>query len=227
MDDKTLIMTEYDIKLSLGHVLIDGGNGRLLVDTGSPLSFHESGRIILCGESFSVPTSLPGADADYVSEKVHDRVGGLVGTDILGHFGFKFDVPAGKLAFGPSIEGMRRLPSRTVMGYLLMEMTVNGRTAQVLLDSGAPVSYVSPSLTEGLAPVDHVVDFNPMVPGDTFETDVFEFPASLAGKDFVMRAGHLPPLLEMQVNVLGVQGVFGMEILGRFPLAVVDGGTWV
>ena len=36
MDDKTLIMTEYDIKLSLGHVLIDGGNGRLLVDTGVP-----------------------------------------------------------------------------------------------------------------------------------------------------------------------------------------------
>ena len=115
-------MTEYDIKLSIGHILIEGGNGRLLVDTGSPFSFHESGRLI---------------------------------------------------------------------------------------------------------PVDRVTDFNPMVPGGTFETPIFEFPASFAGRDFPMRAGHLPQWMGAAISLLGAKGVVGMEILCRYPVAIVDGSVWV
>ena len=221
-------MSEYDIKLSNGHILIEGGNGRLLVDTGSPLSFHESGRLILGGKEFSVPTSLMGTDADYVSNNVHERVSGLVGMDIIERLGgVRLDIPAGRLTFSCGTEGMRRVPSHTGMGYVFMDMTVNGHQAQVILDTGAPVSYVSPVLTEGLTPVDRVTDFNPMVPGDTFETPIFEFPASFAGRDFTMRAGHLPKLMGAMSSMLGVKGVVGMEILGRFPVAIVDGGVWV
>lgn len=219
-------MTEYDIKLSLGHVLINSGSGWLLMDTGSPLSFHKDGRIILCGEQFSVPTSLLNADADYVSRNVKETVSGLVGMDIIGRFGVKFDLPAGKLTFGCPAEGMTRLPSRMVMGYMTVEMTLNGRQARVILDSGAPVSYVSRSFTEGLIPVDRIKDFNPMVPGDTFETDIFQFPASFAGRDFTMRAGHLPTLMSMAVSLLA-DGVVGQEILSRFPVAIADGAVWV
>ena len=226
--DNTLTMSEYDIKLSNGHVLIEGGNGRLLVDTGSPLSFHKSGRLVLGGQEFSVPTSLMGTDAEYVSEHVHDRVSGLVGMDIIGRLGgVRIDVPAGKLTVGGGTEGMTRIPSHLVLGYVFMNMTVNGRQVQVILDTGAPVSYVSPSLTEGLTPVDRVQDFNPMVPGGTFETSIFEFPASFAGRDFSMRAGHLPKLMDAAISLLGVKGVVGMEILCRYPVAIVDGSVWV
>ena len=106
-------------------------------------------------------------------------------------------------------------------------VTVNGRQVQVILDTGAPVSYVTPSLTEGLTPVDRVQDFNPMVPGGIFETPIFEFPASFAGHDFPMRAGHLPKLMGAAISLLGVKGVVGMEILSRFPVAIVDGSVWV
>ena len=221
-------MSEYDIMLRNGHILIEGGNGRLLVDTGSPLSFHESGRLILGGQEFAVPTSLMGTDADYVSNNVHERVGGLVGMDIIGRLGgVRLDIPAGRLTFGCGTEGMTRVPSHTGMGYVFMDMTVNGHQVRVILDSGAPVSYVSPALTEGLTPVDRVTDFNPMVPGDTFETPIFEFPASFAGRDFTMRAGHLPKLMGAAISLLGVEGVVGMEILGRIPVAIVDGSVWV
>ena len=221
-------MTEYEIKLSIGHILIEGGNGRLLVDTGSPFSFHESGRLILGGQEFSVPTSLNGTDAEYVSEHVNDRVSGLVGMDIIDRLGgVRIDLPAGKLTFGCGTEGMRRVPSHTGLGYVFMDMTINGRPVHVILDTGAPVSYVSPSLTEGLIPVDRVTDFNPMVPGGTFETSIFEFPASFAGRDFSMRAGHLPKLMDAAISLLGVKGVVGLEILSRFPVAIVDGSVWV
>ena len=215
---------EYDIRLSRGHVLIDGGEGLLLVDTGSPMSFHELGRIRLCGGEYRVPASLPGAGADYVSDKVGERVAGLVGMDILGPLGVRVDVPGGKLTFYPSTEGTAPVPSGVSgLGYVFADMTVAGRPARVILDTGAPVSYISPSFTEGLVAVDHVTDFNPMVPGDTFETPIFEFPASFAGCDFQMRAGHLPGLFTGMLSMLGVDGVVGMEIFGRMPVVIADG----
>lgn len=221
-------MTEYDIILTNGHILVEGGNGRLLVDTGSPLSFHESGRLVLGGQEFSVPTSLMGTDAEYVSEHVKDRVSGLVGMDIIGRLGgVRIDVPAGKLTFGCGTDGMTQVRSNVGLGYVFMDMTVNGRVVKVILDTGAPVSYVSTSLTEGLAPVGSETDFNPMVPGGTFETPIFEFPASFAGRDFPMRAGHLPQLMGAAISLLGAKGIVGMEILRRFPVAIVDGSVWV
>ena len=214
---------EYDIRLSRGHVLIDNGGEMLLVDTGSPMSFHELGRIRLRGEEFSVPTSLMEAGADYVSDKVGERVAGLVGMDILGRLGVKIDIPGGRLTLHPSTEGTAPVPSGSFMGYVFVDMTVAGRPARVILDTGAPVSYISPSFTEGLEPVDHVIDFNPMVPGDTFETDIFEFPASFAGRDFPMRAGHLPGLIRMTLSMIGMDGVVGMEIFGRMPVVIAGG----
>jgi len=215
---------EYDIRLSRGHVLIDGGEGLLLVDTGSPMSFHELGRIRLCGGEYRVPASLPGAGADYVSDKVGERVAGLVGMDILGPLGARIDVPGRKLTFHPSTEGTAPVPSGVSgLGYVFADMTVAGRPARVILDTGAPVSYISPSFTEGLVAVDHVTDFNPMVPGDTFETPVFEIPASFAGCDFKMRAGHLPGFFTGMLSMLGVDGVVGMEIFGRMPVVIADG----
>ena len=106
-------------------------------------------------------------------------------------------------------------------------MTVAGRPAQVILDTGAPTSYVSKSFTEGLDPVDRITDFNPLIPGDTFETPIFEFPASFAGKAFSMKAGHLPGSLQMPLSMLGADGVVGMEILKRFAITIADGSVWM
>ena len=74
---------EYNIILSRDHILIDSADGILLVDTGSPMSFHENGMIRLGDEEFQVPTSLMGVDASYIADKVGERVSGLLGMDII------------------------------------------------------------------------------------------------------------------------------------------------
>jgi hypothetical protein len=108
-----------------------------------------------------------------------------------------------------------------------MNMTINGHQAHVLLDSGAPTSYVSPFLTEGLQSIGTKIDFSPLTPNSPFETPIFEFPATFAGNDFAMQAGHLPVELERQVSGLGFDGAVGFEVLSRFPLVIADGCVWV
>ena len=105
-------------------------------------------------------------------------------------------------------------------------MVMAGKSADVILDTGAPTSYVS-KLTEGLAPISRVKDFNPLIPGDAFETLIFEFPASFDEKEFEMKAGHLPVFCQTILSMCGADGVVGMEILKRFPLTIADGGVWV
>ena len=220
-------MVEFNIILSRDHILINSDGDILLVDTGSPMSFHENGSIHLGGEVFPVSTSLMRVDSAYVADKVRQPVSGLLGMDIIGRLGMKIDIPGGKLSFSPSTDGMSRVPSGRGLGYMSMEMTLAGRPARVILDTGAPTSYVSESVTSGLNPVGRVTDFNPLVPGDTFEAPVFEFPASFAGNEFTMRAGHLPDTLQMTLSLFSVDGVVGMEILKRYPVAIADGGVWV
>lgn len=218
---------EYNIILSRDHVLIDTAGGILLVDTGSPMSFHGNGLIHLGHEEFPVPTSLMGVDSSYLAEKVGEHVSGLLGMDIISRLGMKIDISGGKLSFHPSTDGLNRVNSRMGMGYMSMEMVMAGKNARVILDTGAPTSYVSRAFTEGLNPIGQVTDFNPLVPGDTFETPVFEFPAGFAGNEFTMKAGHLPGSLQMMLSVLGVDGVVGMEVLRRFTVTIADESIWV
>ena len=220
--------TEYKIGIVGGHIIVTDDRGEnLLIDTGSPMSFHSEGRIALCDEVNSVPTSLMGADADYVGRKVGAHVGGLLGMDLIGRWGVLIDVPNGKVVFGHGSDSLTPIPSKSFFGYILAEMELNGRKATVIIDTGAPISYVSPSITEGLESLGTETDFNPMVPGDTFETPIFEFTASFGGKAFEMRAGHLPSVLGNIVSLLGVEGVVGMELLKHQPLLIAEGRVWL
>ena len=220
-------MKEYKIELVRGYILVNDDRGsKLLIDTGSPLSFHAEGVISLGGETFGVPTSLVEVDSGYVTDNVGTRIDGLVGMDILGRDGLLVDIPKGRVVLGCPTDGMKRVPSRQVFGYVFVDMDIRGRRTTVILDTGAPVSYVSGSLTEGLEVADTVEDFNPSVPGGTFVTPVYDFPATFAGETFGMRAGHLPHLMQA-LTCFGVDGVVGMELLKRHPFLIADGGVWI
>ena len=103
--DISMKQTEYAIITARGHVLIDGGEGLLLVDTGSPMSFHELGRIRLCGGEYRVPASLPGAGADYISDEQLWRIISAQGADkVLFGSDCPWDHPEKEIAM------LRRLP---------------------------------------------------------------------------------------------------------------------
>ena len=225
-------MKEYKIELVSGHILIvDDRGSKVLVDTGCPLSFHSDGVIAIDGKTVKVPTTLVVADSDYVTKHVGTKVEGLVGMNILDRKGVLIDVPGGRMVVGHPTDGMTRVPSRCMRipivgeGYMCVDMDINGKQVEVIVDTGAPVSYVTPSLTEGLAAKETVKDFNPIV--GEFETPIFEFPAAFAEQTFEMRAGHLPKVMQMEIGLLGIDGVVGMELLKRQPLLLAEGSVWI
>ena len=219
-------MKEYKAEIVNGHILVNDDRGsKILLDTGSPLSFHAERIVALNGKTYPVRTSLGSADSRYVTDNVGTAVSGLVGMDILGESNLLIDVPGGRVVLGCPTDGMTRIAS-SQGAYVFMEMEIRGQMVKVILDTGAPISYVSSSLTEGLEVVDVVDDFNPAVPGGKYRVPRYEFSAAFAGQEFRMRAGHLPPALQMAVSILGVKGVVGMEVLKHQPVLIAD-GVWV
>ena len=211
--------------------MVDDRGSKVLVDTGSPLSFHSGGVIAVDDETVTVPTTLLVADSGYVTKNVGTKVDGLVGMNILERKGVLIDIPGGRLVIGQPTQGMTRVPSRYLrvpllgVGYMCVDMDIRGKQVKVIVDTGAPVSYVDPSLTEGLAEKETVKDFSPEA--GEFETPIFEFPAAFAGQAFEMRAGHLPKLMQLEISMLGIDGVVGMELLKRQPMLLAEGSVWI
>ena len=220
-------MKQYEIILQNGHILVAEAGGKMLIDTGSPMSFHSAGRITLCGQTFSVPTTLMYVDADYISDKVGTRVEGLIGMDIIGRLGMSVDLPAGTVSFGADTQGWHRIPS-SIFGVVRMEITAGGRPASVALDTGAPISYISPAYTDGYERVATKTDFSPFSGTDTFEVPIYELPVSVAGgEDVKMRLGTLPSDVGSMLSMFSLDGAIGLEFLSKTPVLIADGSVWL
>jgi len=224
--DTTFIidMTEYRIKNINDHILIEGENGLLIVDTGSPLSFHESGQIKLCGQNITVPRSLPEAGPEYLSGQLGVHVSGLVGMDFIVKHPMSVDVNAGLLTFDSTSEGYVWIPSSSVMGCVRMNMEIDGRPASIILDTGAPTSYMSKKFSAGKTSVGSADDFSPYC--GVFTTPIYEYSASVGGREFTVRAGKLPALMGLVVGLVA-DGVFGMDFLKHFKVLISREGIWI
>ena len=221
-------MTEYIIRVIDGHILIESCGDLLLVDTGSPISFHDDGSMTLCGRTFNVPCSLMNVNADYATRQLGVPVKGFVGMDYISAHPMSIDIEHGILAFDcDDTDGWTPIESVTIPGAVLMTMDVGGEPANVILDTGAPVSYISSKFTSGCESAGTVRDFSPFHPSDTFETETYYLRCSIADQDFRMRFGNLPGGLGMMLSMLGADGAVGMDMLRHFKVLISGGKVYV
>lgn len=147
----------------------------LLIDTGSPLSFHKSGRILLGTEEISVPTSIMGVTDDYLTQKVGCEIHGIIGLDIINQYHTLISIKDNLMFINDDAvyrEKLRRaVPGGPIGGIIGVEMSINGRVARMLVDTGAKISYIKKEFVEGLNIKDIVEDFSPYI-GD-FKTPLY------------------------------------------------------
>ncbi len=69
-----------------GHLFVQVGGERWLIDTGAPGSFGRDGGFVFGGMRFDIATSQFGLDVAALSESVGVECAGLLGADVLGRF---------------------------------------------------------------------------------------------------------------------------------------------
>ena len=103
-------------------------------------------------------------------------------------------------------------PINLVDGHLLI--SDNGNT--ILVDTGAPLSYISESVTSDMQPVGEKEDFHPMA--GRYTTSVYEAESEVAGRAFTVSYGNLPALLALPLQVGSIDGVIGYDFFKSFKV---------
>ena len=224
------MFTSYPIQIVKDHIII-GDQQNLILDTGSPESFHPSGIIKWCGEDLPVKTSLTGVRADYLRTHVGANIDGLVGMDIIHRYPMLVDLRCGAVSIGDdaiydrSLEHVELEPH--AQGLIAVKMMVNNREVRMILDTGAPISYINNYIVDGMESEGEINDFHPLI-GD-FHTLTYrcEVVPMTTEKPYVQMFGVAPSMLSMMLMLLRVDGIIGVDLFKRYRIQIRVGKLFI
>lgn len=200
------MFTDCSIKLINDHLIITDNGQNILVDTGSPVSFHPSGSIGFGENEFAVHSSIPGVSTAYLSEKVGCEMHGLLGMDIINRMPMLFSLKDGFVLFDDDaryLNHFKMYPLEPSSGGLVaITVSVNGKSANMIIDSGAPISYIHPSFVSGLECVGIMDDFSPFIGNFQTETFVCEVDTLTGQEKYRQRFGIPPQTVSMTLDML-------------------------
>ena len=212
----------FPIKIINDHIIFDNEQ-RIILDTGSSLSFHKSG-IIRIGERLEVPTDLPVLSYIYLSEEIGYDVYGLIGMDIISKFPILISVKDEFVFFNDDAKYYDRFAKcHNNTGLLCVNLKINGRITKMIIDSGAKVSYINNGYVAGMVEEDCAYDYSPYI-GD-FQTSLYNCKTELlvCGITYEQQYGTPPPLLANILSQFGVDGIIGIEFFKRFRIQIKGG----
>lgn len=224
-------MSSYKLKVWNKHFFIENSSGLILLDTGSPFSFHVDGVINIGESEFKVPQSAMNISIAYLKEKVGCELSGLLGMDILSQFSVWFSSPqfGNTILFSETSDVTGQCIGNNLMGCPTVNMNVNGRKGTFLFDSGAHVSYISSKFLNGQEKCGTTTDFSPLLNSDRYEVDLYYFDSSIISynKCFNAMYAKMPSQLEMLLSQFGVDGIIGFDLIDNYRLIVCNGHTYL
>jgi hypothetical protein len=194
----------------------------ILIDTGSPISFHPSGVLNFGQKNFCVHSSVPGVSTQYLCEKVGCDINGLLGMDVINRQPMLFSLKNGFLLWDDDAKYINRFnmyPLGALAGGLIaITISVNGMTANMIVDSGAPISYIHPNFVAGLECAGIMDDFSPFIGNFQTRTFICEVDTLTGQGVYSQRFGAPPQIISLTLAQLNADGVIGIELFKRFRI---------
>ncbi|KXK02979.1 MAG: hypothetical protein OZ913_05030 [Ignavibacteriaceae bacterium] len=213
-------MTTFQINLYKGHPIIKDGENTMLIDTGAPSTIHVANNLFFCSDNFSCVTNYMGLTVQKISEMLGTEITTLIGADILSNFKILFDYKNEVVAFSKDETNspMNETTISSFMGIPIIELTVDNQKLKFFLDTGAKLSYLDSKITSQHTSIGTDEDFYPGV--GKFETECYEILTSFGNKEFNVKYGNLPSLLQMTLMLGGTNGIIGFDFFNNFKVCL-------
>ena len=223
------MLTNCPIKTVNNHIILDNGQN-ILVDMGSPASFHRSGIIVLGETQTNVSSSLPMVSAEFLSENIGCRIDGLLGMDLMNKVTTSIRLNDGVMVFDddavyPTRFQMHPL-SKLSFGLLAIRMSVNHKEAKMVVDTGAQISYIRKEFISGLELDKTMKDFSPY--NCSFKTDTYicEADTLIEHPTFSQRFGIPPKEILSILDLFQADGIIGIDLFRRYDLQIRGGALY-
>lgn len=208
----------YPYVMADGHIVLDVNDQSLLLDTGSSRSIG-TGELEIDGKTYTLKTRATDVTPEYLSSEIGVKIDALLGMDIIGEYTLIVDPTRQLICFEimpPESGAAVRIDE--YKGIPIIAVTVGGRQIRVFFDTGAPLSYIEPELTEN-TPVsgtrDHFYAGTGRVTADVYRLDV-----GIGGETVNLAFGHVPEKLQLILVMAGAQGIIGTELLATHKIAL-------
>lgn len=213
-------MKTFQISLYKGHPIIKNGENTMLIDTGAPSTIHVTNNLFFCSDNFSCVTNYMGLTVQKISEMLGTEITTLIGADILSNFKILFDYKNEVVAFSKDETNspMNETTISSFMGIPIIELTVDNQKLKFFLDTGAKLSYLDSKITSQHTSIGTDEDFYPGV--GKFETECYEILTSFGNKEFKVKYGNLPSLLQMTLMLGGTNGIIGFDFFNNFKVCL-------
>jgi hypothetical protein len=214
-------MAREKFELLLGHVIIEKSGHRLLVDTGSPISFGTAGNVRVFNRTVHLAPIAGPLDVGEIGRHigalaeppVELRLGGLLGTDFFRGLAVEIDWEARTVttsAAGPGSQGFRgdligNLPSARI--------SLGGRTVTAVVDTGARTCFAAPALLNGSPVVGRTRDFYPTF--GSFETAVRQVQVGIEGRTETTPVAEANQIIVQAIGAAEAEALVGTDLLQR------------
>jgi hypothetical protein len=220
------VLAPFD--LVAGHVVAGLDGRRILVDTGSPVTFGRGEHLHLGEATHPIATGVLGFTVETAAEHIRKLPGVapdfgvdvLLGTDLLWGHQLHLDFPTRMLRIAPASP---RRDTTSVSGrtrFLVEELVVRETGVLALVDTGAPVSYLSTQHTGGIPVSGWARDF--FHGGGDFQVPLRVVPSLFRGREVVVRFAEPPVSVWMAMRLLGVQAIVGTDLLEQLGSVALD-----
>lgn len=176
-------------------IIVNIDSKKLLIDTGSPLSFalKDSFTIKINDISYGLKPNIASASViNALNHLLTTKVDGLIGNDIISVTNLSVDFLNQEIYFGlvPCKYDIEQftLPLKTKMGLIYTELKSGSDTLSVILDSGSKMHYVKESYLDKTRSRGYFEDYSPDL--GHMEGHLFDFFDSVHNE--TITAGILP-----------------------------------
>ena len=208
-------MITLPLTTSNGHFIVTVDDKNYILDTGSPVSysFTDKTTFVPFGKKhlISLPFPLKGVKEE-IEELVHMPIDGIIGLSTMKKLKrMEISKEEGYVKFGgdsSSDDSSCSLPFEENNGVLTIGLKVNGKDTRVILDTGARIDYMDPSLLDTSNPISHESDYNPIL--GHFEVDGYETTYGIGDHEFGTITYGATDMLKNYVLSMGMRGVSGV-----------------
>lgn len=214
-------MITLPLTTSNGHFIVTIDDKNYILDTGSPVSysFADKTSFVLFGDKHLtfLPFPLKGVKEE-IEELVNMPVSGITGLDTMKELKrMEISKEEGYVKFGgDSISDNTgySIPFEETNGVLTIGIKVNGKDTRVILDSGARIDYMDPSLLDTSNAISHERDYNPIL--GHFEVDGYKTTYGIGDQEIETITYGATDMLKSYVLSMGIRGVSGVVGLNIF-----------
>ena len=218
-------MITLPLTTSNGHFIVTVDNKNFILDTGSPVSysFTDKPTFVLFGDKHLtfLPFPLKGV-AKEIESLVNMPVDGIIGLSTMKELKrMEISKEEGYVKFGreaSSDDSFYSIPFEENMGVLTIGLKVNGKDTRVILDTGARIDYMDPSLLDTSNIISHESDYNPIL--GHFEVDGYKTTYIIGDHGFDTITYGATDMLKNYVLSMGIRGVSGVVGLNSILMKV-------